>query len=271
MDLWESFLLGVLQGITEFLPISSSGHLVLGQELLQLNSNKGITFEIVVHFGSLMSIVLYYRSDLIRLIQEFWSLLTNPPLLIRLRDWSIDQRMILYIIISMIPAFLVGIFLKSHIERAFESPVWVSSMLIITGLILFSTKFIKKNTLRLNFSHALWIGVAQAIAILPGISRSGSTIAMAQHLGLSRDESARFSFLMVIPVIAGAMLLEIVELAQTDMHFEVMPLMVGFLSSAVSGFFALVLLIKVIKRFGIHWFAIYCWSIGLLGLWYFWA
>lgn len=171
----------------------------------------------------------------------------------------------------MIPALLVGVFLKSYIEVAFESPFWVSSMLIITGMILFSTKFIKSGTKNLDPFRAAGIGLAQAIAILPGISRSGSTIAMAQHLGLSRDESARFSFLMVIPVIAGAMLLELLDLSKSQLSLDVLPLLVGFFSSAISGYLALVFLIKVIKRFGIHWFAFYCWGIGLLGLWYFWA
>jgi len=271
MDLWESFLLGVLQGITEFLPISSSGHLVLGQELLQLNSNKGITYEIVVHFGSLMSIVLYYRKDLGNLIQNAWALITTPRLLGNYQAWTVDQRMILYILISMLPALIVGVFFKSHIETAFESPFLVSAMLIITGFILFSTKFIKKGTNTSSSKSAAMIGIAQAVAILPGISRSGSTIAMAQHLGLSRDESARFSFLMVIPVITGAMLLEVLDVSKADLSLDMLPLLIGFISSAVSGFLALVFLIKVIKRFGIHWFAIYCWIIGLVGLWYFWA
>jgi undecaprenyl-diphosphatase len=271
MDLWESFLLGVLQGITEFLPISSSGHLVLGQQLLQLDSNKGITFEIVVHFGSLLSIMFYYRRDLIKLIQQGWSLLMKPEILTKYSLWSSDQRLILYILLSMIPALLVGVFLKSHIEVAFESPLWVSTMLLITGMILFSTKFINRGTKELSSSNAFMIGLAQAVAILPGISRSGSTIAMAQHMGLSRDESARFSFLMVIPVIAGAMLLESFEISSADVSIDFTALLVGFISSALSGYLALILLIKVIKRFGIHWFAIYCWCVGLMGLWYFWA
>jgi undecaprenyl-diphosphatase len=271
MDLLESFLLGLLQGITEFLPISSSGHLVLAQHLLGLDSEKGITFEIVVHFGSLLSIILYFRRDILSILQQSFILLSTPSTLRKYSLWSAEQRVILYILISMIPAFLVGIFLKSYIEDAFESPFWVSSMLIITGFVLFSTKYAGRRTSELNPTNAAMIGVAQAIAILPGISRSGSTIAMAQHLGLSRDDSARFSFLMVIPVIAGAMLLEIIDLLQVDVIIDYSVLFTGFFSSAVSGYIALVFLIKVIRRFGIHWFAIYCWCVGLMGLWYFWA
>lgn len=270
MDLLESFLLGLLQGITEFLPISSSGHLVLAQNLLGLDSDKGITFEIVVHFGSLISIILYFRRDIISILKESFLLLSKPQTIKNYTSWSSDQRIILYIFISMIPAFIVGIFFKSYIEAAFESPLWVSSMLIITGFILFSTKYVGRRVSDLNHSNAAWIGFAQAIAILPGISRSGSTIAMAQHLGLSRDDSARFSFLMVIPVIAGAMLLEILEISSVDLSVNYQVLLIGLLSSAFSGYFALVFLIKVIRRFGIHWFALYCWSIGLIGLWYFW-
>jgi len=271
MELWESFLLGLIQGITEFLPISSSGHLVLGQHFLGLQNDGGITFEIVVHFGSLVSIVLYYRKDVIQLMYSAFSIAVKPRLLLNPSQMSADQQLVGLILISMIPALLVGLFLKSSIETAFESPVWVSAMLLVTGTLLLSTKFVKKGTKGIGLKHAIGMGLAQAVAILPGISRSGSTIAMGQHLGLTREECARFSFLMVIPVIAGAMILELSELGNSGASVDVPVLMTGFLTSAISGFFALSFLIHIIKKFGIQWFAIYCYLVGSFSLWYFLA
>jgi len=269
MDLWESFLLGLIQGITEFLPISSSGHLVLGQHFLGIQNDGGITFEIVVHFGSLVSIVLYYRKDVLALIMSALELVMKPSVFLNPAEMSKDQLLVGYILISMIPALLVGLLLKSSIESAFESPVWVSSMLLVTGILLLSTKFAKKGTNTIGVKHAIGMGFAQAVAILPGISRSGSTIAVGQLLGLSRDECARFSFLMVIPVIAGAMILEIAELGNAGVSVDVPILAVGFLSSAISGFFALTFLIHFIKKFGIQWFSAYCFAFGSISLWYF--
>lgn len=269
MDLWESFLLGLIQGITEFLPISSSGHLVLGQYFLGLQNNGGITYEIVVHFGSLVSIVLFYRKDVVQLVMSAVTMLAKPMLLFSPSKLPKDQLLVYLILISMIPALLVGLFLKSSIETAFESPVWVSVMLLVTGTLLLSTKLATPEQNVIGSKHAIGMGLAQAVAILPGISRSGSTIAIGQHLGLSREECARFSFLMVIPVIAGAMILELGELGTNGVAVDVSVLMVGFITSAVSGFFALTFLIKVIKRFGIHWFAMYCYGLGLFCLWYF--
>jgi len=271
MELWESFLLGLIQGITEFLPISSSGHLVLGQHFLGLQNDGGITFEIVVHFGSLVSIVLYYRKDVIQLIKSAISIAAKPRLLLKPSELSVDQQLVGLILISMIPALLIGLLLKSSIETAFESPVWVSAMLLVTGTLLLSTRFVKKGVKGIGVKHAIGMGLAQAVAILPGISRSGSTIAMGQHLGLSREECARFSFLMVIPVLAGAMILELSELGSSGTSVDIPVLLTGFLTSAISGFFALSFLIHIIKKFGIQWFAIYCYLLGSFSLWYFLA
>jgi undecaprenyl-diphosphatase len=269
MDLWESFLLGLIQGITEFLPISSSGHLVLGQYFLGIQNDGGITFEIVVHFGSLVSIVLYYRKDVLALIISALELIRKPKLLLKPTEMSKDQQVVGLILVSMIPALLVGVLLKSSIESAFESPIWVSAMLMITGTLLLSTKYAPKGTQALGLKQSVGMGLAQAVAILPGISRSGSTIAIGQHLGMSREECARFSFLMVIPVIAGAMILEMAELGNTGGNVDLPILTVGFLTSAISGYFALTFLIHIIKKFGIQWFAAYCYVLGSFSLWYF--
>jgi len=269
MDLWESLLLGLIQGLTEFLPISSSGHLVLMQYILGLDHDKGITFEIVVHGGTLLSILIYYRAEITELIKSAFTLLRSPSLIGNIRKLDEGQRLVLFILISMIPALLVGLFLKSYIETAFESPVWVCFMLLVTGTLLFSTRYVKESTSKITTKHAIGMGIAQAIAILPGISRSGSTIAMGQHLGLNRDQSARFSFLMLIPVIAGAMILELKDIGKANEVIDWGILFAGFVAAAVSGYAALALLLHVVKRYGVHVFAGYCWFVGIIGLWYF--
>lgn len=269
MDLWESLILGLIQGLTEFLPISSSGHLVLMQYILGLDHDKGITFEIVVHGGTLLSILIYYRSEIAELFKSAFTLLRSPSLIGNFSKQDDGQRLVLFILLSMIPALLVGLFLKSYIETAFESPIWVCFMLLVTGTLLFSTRFIKESSKIITFKHALGMGLAQAIAILPGISRSGSTIAMGQHLGLNRDQSARFSFLMVIPVIAGAMILELKDIGDANEVVDWGVMLAGFVAAAISGYFALSVLIQVVKRYGIHVFAVYCWLVGIIGLWYF--
>ena len=271
MELWESFLLGLIQGITEFLPISSSGHLVLGQHVLGLTGDGGITYEIVVHVGSLVSIMVYYRKDVHLLIRSALTMMADPKIVLKPSLMTNDQRLVGYILISMLPALIVGLLFKSTIETAFESPVWVSVMLLVTGTLLLSTKFVKKGTAHIGAGHALGMGIAQAVAILPGISRSGSTIAIGQHLGLAREECARFSFLMVLPVIAGAMILELAELGSDSVAVDLPVLAMGFFTSAISGFVALSVLIQVIKKFGIQWFAAYCYTVGSLSLWYFLA
>ncbi len=273
MELWEAFLLGIIQGITEFLPISSSGHLVLMQSLLGFQSADGITFEIVVHFGSLVSILIVYRSDLRVLIKEAFNLVKHPQKMLSImasNDAQHDsQRWVLYIIISMIPAVIIGLLFKSTIEVAFKSPVWVSWMLLATGAMLFSTRTINHASTRLRLRHALGMGLAQAVAILPGISRSGSTISAGLQLGLDREQAARFSFLMVIPVILGAMGYEALALLETTESINLPVLFTGFFSSLIMGWICLTFLIQIIKRYGIHWFAYYCWIVGLVGLWYF--
>lgn len=263
MDLWDSFLLGLIQGITEFLPISSSGHLVLAQALLGVESDHGITFEVVVHFGSLCSILVFYRAEVFGLIKGALSLLRHP-----LKPEP-EERLVLMVLASMVPALVVGLLLKDHIESAFDSPVWVCCMLIVTGFVLFSSRFAPNGTRQLTYRSAIGMGLAQAVAILPGISRSGSTITAGQHLGLSREESARFSFLMVIPVIAGAMVLELGDIGTAAPGHSWTVLLVGFLTSALSGYYALSFLIHLVKRRGIQMFAWYCWLIGGGCLWYF--
>ncbi len=280
MDLIEAFILGVLQGITEFLPISSSGHLALAKQFLGSDVETGITFEVVVHFGTLVSIIYYYRGELSELIKEGVNFLAQPSV----NKDRPQVQFLGYVLVSMIPAFLVGFTLKDQVESIFSNPVLVSAMLLVTGVLLFSTKFTQTNVMtvdgsdhqKANFGNlgvkkSFFIGLAQAFAMIPGISRSGSTITTAIWLGVDRDTAANFSFIMVIPVIGGAMLLQMIELFELGVaDAQIQVLLMGFISSAISGFFALKYLILILKKSGFYLFAFYCWALGLLGFVLFW-
>lgn len=266
MDVLQSFLLGIIQGLTEFLPISSSGHLVLGKQILGVEVETGITFEVIVHFGTLCSILIYYRKTIIELIFSGFGFIKAPSA--KKNDPKV--KLIGFILVSMIPAMAVGFTLKDQVEAIFSDPLLVSVMLIVTGIILFSTKFIGATEKDINLSNSFLIGIAQSFAMIPGISRSGSTISAALWLGVKREEAANFSFLMLIPVIAGAMLLEVKELIELGVSdAALINLVVGFLAAFISGYYALKYLIIILKRKGFHYFSYYCWIVGGVGLVYF--
>jgi len=271
MELIDSFLLGLIQGLTEFLPISSSGHLVLGEALIGDNLDKSITFEVVVHFGTLCSIVIYYRKKLADMLTSLWQLVKSPSQAKELYERDDNVKLSGFILLSMIPALIVGLTLKDQIENIFLNPLMVSFMLLVTGTILFITRFRMDFPNRIGYGNAFGIGLAQAFAILPGISRSGSTISLGLYLGVKREEVANFSFLMVIPVIAGAMLFEVKDMIELGIPFDdALGLLVGFFAAFISGYFALKYLIIMLQNRGIHPFAWYCWAVGLIGLYYFW-
>lgn len=266
MDILQSFLLGLIQGLTEFLPISSSGHLVLGKHILGVEVETGITFEVVVHFGTLCSILVYYRKIIGELITSGLSFFGAPSE----NKEDPNVKLIGFILVSMIPAMIIGFTLEEQIEFIFSSPLIVSGMLIVTGLMLFSTKFVKDTPNEVSLGKSFLIGIAQALAMIPGISRSGSTISTALWLGVKREAAANFSFLMLIPVIGGAMLLEVKELIEIGISdAALINLVIGFLASFISGYYALKYLIIILKRRGFHYFAYYCWIVGAIGLVYF--
>lgn len=270
MELIDSFLLGLIQGLTEFLPVSSSGHLVLGSALLGGEIDKSITFEVVVHFGTLCSIVVYYREKLWEMTRSAWNLVAGPGTVSEKSASDPNIYLIGLILLSMIPALIVGLTLKDWIEDVFLNPLMVSFMLLVTGTILWSTRFCDSFTNSVRPGSAFAIGVAQAIAVLPGISRSGSTISLGLWLGIKREEVANFSFLMVLPVIAGAMLFEVKEMIEVGVPMDAgAGLLIGFLTAFVSGYFALKYLIIMLKTKGIHPFAYYCWALGGVGLLWF--
>jgi undecaprenyl-diphosphatase len=271
MNLFDSFLLGLLQGLTEFLPISSSGHLVLARSFLDQPLAQGITFEVVVHFGTLCSIVVYYWDELKDLFAGAWRFVKRPT---ALEQHSNDPQILLigYILLSMIPAMVIGLGFEDWIETNLLNPFSVSIMLLVTGTILFGTKYARDGEKSVNGKRGFLMGLAQAFAILPGISRSGSTISMGLYLGMKREDVANFSFLMVLPVIGGAMLLKVIELTKTGIDADgILILLIGFITAFVSGYLALRYLIMLLRNRGIDPFAWYCWLVGLAGLYYFWT
>ncbi len=250
MNLFDVIILGVLQGLTEFLPISSSAHLVISQYLLGIQI-PGNALEVILHVGTLFSVVAVFRKDIISLLST-------------LKE-SETQKYIFYIIIGTLPAVVVGLLFKEKIESAFDSVTLVAVMLLATGVILILTKWVKNRKKELNSGNGLLIGMAQALAIIPGLSRSGLTISMGLFLGIPAEVVARFSFLLAIPAIAGAGLLTTLDLIGTDVTILSIPLVLtGFISSFIVGWVALKWLIGLLKTGKFHWFGVYCVGVGIL-------
>jgi undecaprenyl-diphosphatase len=250
MNIFEAAILGIVQGLTEFLPVSSSGHLVIGQELLNI-SVPGNAFEVVVHLGTLVSVLIVFWNDIWQLLTSLKSLTT--------------RKYILAIMLGTIPAVIIGLLFKDIIIEAFENIRIVAITLMITGVILLSTKLIKLKQREVSIGRGLLVGIAQAMAIIPGISRSGMTISLCLYLGIAPEKAAKFSFLLAIPAIAGAGLLTALDL--TESSEPLLPwsvLMVGFLSSLLVGWISLKWLLGLIKSEKFHWFGVYCLFVGLL-------
>ncbi|MCA9753939.1 MAG: undecaprenyl-diphosphate phosphatase [Gemmatimonadetes bacterium] len=255
-------LLGLIQGLTEFLPVSSSGHLALAQDLLGVPGG-GIAFAVLLHAGTLLAIFLVFREGVWRLIRGGFSLLGS---LFRPSRWSEDAHLAAAVVIATIPGALVGLFLESRIEAAFESTRVVALLLFVTAILLFSTRRARGER-PVTLRDAAIIGVAQACAILPGISRSGATIATALLLGIARPRAAEFSFLAAIPLILGSVVLELPDLIRSGQDGGVASLVVGFVVSALVGWAALTWLVKLVRQGALHWFAGYCVAVGALALW----
>lgn len=267
MTLLQAFLLGLVQGATEFLPVSSSGHLVLVPWVLgwRLEPQAAFVFDILVQWGTLVALVAFYWRDLVAMVRAvILGLARRRPLedpLARL-GWLIAA--------ASLPAAIAGLLLKDAVERAFNSPAAVSAFLLGTAVLLFLSERLSRQTRQLSeltLIDALWVGLAQALALLPGISRSGSTIAGGLTRGLRRPEAARLSFLMFVPVMLGAGVIALKDLAGAPAPAAQLPaLAVGFLTSAVVGYLAIRWLLGYLSRRSLTPFALYCLAVGLGGL-----
>ena len=266
MDILKALILGVVQGLTEFLPISSSGHLVIGAEILNFH-DPGIAFEVFLHCGTLVAVIFVFRRDILQMLRSLFvssSVRSSDPELALSFQWNIN------IIIATLPAVVVGLFLKDSIDRIFDNILITFAMLAVTGVTMVLTRFIHEKGATVTWLRALLIGVAQAVAILPGLSRSGSTIFTGMLLGVNRETAARFSFIMSIPAILGAVVLHVGELLATPPSTdEMLALLIGTLASIVSGYFAIVLLMRIIRKGSLEWFGYYCLFVSSIGFgWY---
>ena len=272
MNIIESIFLGIIQGLTEFLPVSSSGHIELGKYLLNVNVKDPLLFSIVVHAATALSTMVIYRKDIAVLLFDLFKF-----------QWNESTRFVAMILLSMIPVGLAGVFLEEQITTLFEGQIiLVGAMLLVTAVLLFFSSRANDRDEFMSFPKSIIIGIAQAIAILPGISRSGATISTALLLGVDRDTAARFSFLMVLPPILGATLLKVkkyLDFSAGDevsmvvdagldptMEIGTMALLAGFIAAFVSGLFACKLMIRIVRRSKLDYFAIYCACVGVFAI-----
>ncbi len=261
MELFKAIILGVVQGLTEFLPISSSGHLVIVSHLLEFQQ-QGIAFDVFVHLGTLLAVVVVFRREILLMVQAPLAALTGSA------DEESRRYLLwdLYVIVATLPAVGVGLLLKDSIESIFTNTNLVYSMLAVTGCLMLLARYIPERSKELNWPRGLAMGCAQAAAILPGLSRSGSTIFVGMALGVNREVVARFSFIMSIPAILGAVVLQSGDLLQNPPAMSsFVQIGAGLLASAVSGYFAIILLLDIIRRNRLHWFGYYCLAVSAAG------
>jgi undecaprenyl-diphosphatase len=255
-DLLQAILLGILQGLTEFLPVSSSGHLELFKYFLGFEPESSLMFTVVVHFATALSTLVVFRKDVWEIISKIGK--------------KEERNFALMIVISMIPAALVGVFLDDWLEVLFqEQIILVSMMLIVTGLLLIYTDKQVNNTSEVTFKKAFIIGIAQAIAILPGISRSGATIATSVFLKIDRHKAARFSFLMVVPLIFGKMAKDLLEGDFDSTNGEMSLLIAGFISAFIVGLIACIWMIKLVVKARLRYFGYYCFGLAVFAMVYY--
>lgn len=259
MNFLEALLLGVVQGVTEFLPISSSGHLVITEALLGVTEG-GLLVEVTLHAGTLCAVLIYFRSRI------YWLLSRGMG---SGDDGERARRYLLWLLIGTLPAALVGLLFEEGVARVFESPRVALIGLLVTGVILFTSRWAPERGRRADGMPGLWMGLAQALAILPGVSRSGSTIAAGMWSGVDKSEAAEFSFLLSVPAIGGATLLHAIDLLEgssAGAEGLALGLVTGFVVALISGYAAIAGLLEVLKRRGLVPFAWYCWAVGLAGL-----
>ncbi|NCT18858.1 MAG: undecaprenyl-diphosphate phosphatase [Flavobacteriia bacterium] len=258
MNYIDALILGAVQGLTEFLPVSSSGHLEIGKVLVgdQSMPQESLLFTVVVHFATALSTIVVFRKDIFEIVQGIFQW-----------KWNEEFKFSLKILLSMVPAVIIGLAFSDQLEAFFNGDIlFVGFMLIITALLLWLADRAKKTTKKVSFKSAFVIGVAQAIAILPGISRSGATIATSVLLGIDRARAARFSFLMVVPLILGKIAKDILSgnISTETSHLGLLT--AGFLAAFVFGIFACTWMIAIVKKSKLSYFAVYCFVVGVISI-----
>ncbi|MBO4558288.1 MAG: undecaprenyl-diphosphate phosphatase [Bacteroidales bacterium] len=253
MSWFEAIILGLVQGLTEFLPVSSSGHLAIAKTLFGIETGD-ISFEIVVHAATVLSVLVVFWKDIIKLLEGLFKFKFNS-----------ETKYILFLVISMIPVFVVGMFFKDKVEALFGNGLLVvGCALLVTAALLALSQLYKPRQKDINGWRAFIIGCAQAVAVIPGLSRSGATIATGLLCGVKRDEIARFSFLMVLVPILGEAFLDLIGGGFAGSGIGALPLILGFLAAFASGLFACKAMIALVKKANLGWFAAYCAIVGIL-------
>jgi undecaprenyl-diphosphatase len=262
MDWLESLILGIVQGLTEYLPVSSSGHLTIGANLFGLSGEENLAFTITVHVATVLSTCVILWKEIVWLFKDLFKF-----------KWNEGTKYVVNILISMIPVAIVGFFFKDKVEAIFGSGLLVVGICLLVTASLLAFSYWAKPRQRENISpwHAFVIGIAQAVAVLPGLSRSGSTIATGLLLGNSKQKLAQFSFLMVIPPILGEALLDVKDMAEQGVSvamggLSTSSLIIGFLAAFVSGCIACKWMINIVKKGKLIWFALYCAIVGILAI-----
>lgn len=264
MSIWEAVIVGIVQGLAEFLPISSSGHIVLTQFLLGIDE-ADLAFEVILHLGTLVSVLIFFRNSLWALCRSLWT-----------ADMKEERMMIFWLGVATVPAVVAYKFFGKEFDAAYTNPVLVSGLLIVTGLVLFVPRFIKGSLSKIGAKSSLLMGVGQALAILPGISRSGSTIAAGLVSGVKAEKAAEFSFLMSIPAIGGGFILTLKKRAdEMDSWGNAIDscmdksYLCGALASAVVGLLAIYLVMGAVKKGKLEYFSYYLFAAGIAGMIYF--
>ncbi len=257
MNWFEALILGIVQGLTEFLPVSSSGHLELGKAILGINAERSLIFTVIVHGATVLSTIVIFYKDILQLLKGLF-----------LFKWNEETSYLFKIAVSMIPVVILGLFFSEEIEALFTGNVrFVGIMLIITSLLLASTYLKRSNLRKINFLDSFIIGIAQSLAVLPGISRSGATIATGLLIGNRKENIAKFSFLMVLIPIIGA---NAKDLISSDMSAETsigtLPLIIGFIAAFITGTLACKWMINIVSRGKLIYFSVYCFVIGTLAI-----
>lgn len=259
MTYLDAIFLGSLQGATEFLPVSSSGHLALAQHLLGDFQQPGVLFDVLLHLGTMVAVIIYFRHDLWQLISSLW----------RRDEMARQQRFMVGLLIAgSLPTAAIGLLFKDFFISLFDRPVIVCGMLLVTGSLLWLAERRRaggQGRTRMSLVDAIVVGTVQGCAIIPGISRSGSTIATLLLRGVDGETAARFSFLLALPAVFGAALLSLKDLDAVPTG-AVMPYLVGTAAALIIGLLCIHLLLGVIRRRRLHWFALYCWLVGGMGL-----
>ncbi|MCB9360791.1 MAG: undecaprenyl-diphosphate phosphatase [Flavobacteriales bacterium] len=260
MSIFEAIILGIIQGLTEFLPVSSSGHLELAKVILGDNSlpEESMLMTVVLHGATALSTIIVFRKDIVEIVKGLFQFKNNE-----------EFKFSLNIVLSMIPAAFVGVVFNDEIEAFFGGKILlVGSMLILTAILLIFADKAKNTNKKVGILQAIIIGVSQAIAILPGISRSGATISASVLLGIDRERAARFSFLMVVPLILGKMAKDILDGAFDTISGSMLNYGVGFIAAFITGILACTWMIKLVKKSKLKYFAFYCFIVGAIAIVY---